>query len=88
MSTKLDYLLAELGSVRSQIANQSVQIAALGKIDECIGVVNARKVLGQEPDADNAGALYDVLAAEVAKVNAITVTVPTKAEILAGLASA
>ena len=86
--TKTNYLLGLLDGAIAQIGNRSTQNQALSTLREIRDQVAARKLLGEDPDDSKLSEKYSAVAAAVATVNAIEVTIPSEAEVAQGLAEA
>lgn len=86
--TKSTYLLGLLDEATLKIANRSVQNQALATLREIRDQVAARKLLGEDPNPEKLSEKYAAVAAAVATVNAIEVTIPSEEEVAEGLAEA
>ena len=88
MATKTNYLLGLLDGAITQLDNRAQQNRALATIREIRDQVAARKLLGEDPNPEKLSEKYSAVAAAVATVNAIEVTIPSEAEVAQGLAEA
>ena len=88
MATKTNYLLGLLDGAITQLDNRAQQNRALATIREIRAQVAARKLLGEDPNPEKLSEKYSAVAAAVATVNAIEVTIPSEAEVVQGLAEA
>ena len=83
--TKTNYLLGLLDSTIAQLDNRAIQNRALSTLREIRDQVSARKLLGEDPDESKLADKYAAVAAAVAEVNAIEVTIPSEQEVIDGL---
>ena len=86
--TKSTYLLGLLDEATLKIANRAIQNQALSTLREIRDQVAARKLLGEDPNPEKLSEKYAAVAAAVATVNAIEVTIPSEEEVAEGLAEA
>ena len=86
MATKTNYLLGLLDGAIAQIDNRGTQNRALATLREIRDQVSARKLLGEDPDESKLADKYAAVAAAVATVNALEVTIPSEQEVAEGLA--
>ena len=84
--TKTNYLLGLLDSTIAQLDSRAIQNRALATLREIRDQVSARKLLGEDPDESKLADKYAAVAAAVAEVNAIEVTIPSEQEVAEGLA--
>ena len=83
--TKTNYLLGLLNGAIASIDNRGTQNRALATLREICDQVSARKLLGEDPDESKLADKYAAVAAAVATVNALEVTIPTLEEVAQGL---
>ena len=86
MATKTNYLLGLLDGAIAQIDNRGTQNRALATLREIRDQVAARKLLGEDPDESKLAEKYAAVAAAVAEVNAIEVTIRSEEDVAQGLA--
>ena len=85
MSAKIDYTRGELTSLKSQIAAQQAALGALStSIGQAEGLLNAREALSEEPIRENIEAKFVALSGGVDSVNALSLTVPSQIDFMAG----
>lgn len=85
MSAKINYTRGELASLKSQIAAHQVALGTLSaSIAQAEGLLNAREALGEEPVRTNIEAKFSALSSAVIQVNALSLTIPSQVDFMAG----
>ena len=85
MSAKIDYTRSELTSLKSQITAQQNALGALSaSIAQAEGLLNAREAVAEEPVRENIEAKFVALSSAVASINALSLSVPSQVDFMAG----
>lgn len=88
MALKTDYLIGVLNNVEAQLANRASANKAVATVQAVRERVQARKTLGEDPDTTQLSALYAQVKNAVDSFNSQTVSVPSEADVAAGVAAA
>ena len=86
--TKSEYLLGLLDSTLADLGNRSQHNAAISVVKNIRDQVAARQLLSEDPDESKLENSYSAISAEINRINAITLTIPTLEEVTEGLSEA
>lgn len=85
MSAKIDYTRTELTALKSQIAAHQAALGTLSaSIAQAEGLLSAREALSEEPVRENIEAKFSALRSAVTQVNALSLTIPSQVDFMAG----
>ena len=93
MSAETNYLRDELNTVKAQLNNQSLRLAAIKAIEDGLGLLDSRDTLEKAGkdigalDASLLTSLHGSISSAVTAVNGSSVSVPSLASISSGLAA-
>lgn len=85
MDPQINYTRQELTALKSQIEQQTSALGSLlNSVRQAESLLDAREALGEKPVRENIEAKFTALNTAVASVNALSLSIPSQVDFMAG----